>query len=224
MKNGTRKIGFLILALSLALGACGRSARKNAKEAEPEPQSSSLSPIPFENEQREAAYRFGDLSISGIGGVAPIVTTGEVLTDNILRVTIEPETAGKVYNSNGNQNGQRTYSCVKFRVKLKGTSISYMTPLMAVNGGAYCPGAPAQATIDFSQHLGVGGIAPYQLEISDVSHNYMCGQWHTYRNYYGDYWANYYVGNYDQTCPSKIAHRNDNVKFTVRVQANGTLE
>lgn len=215
----------LILSLCLSLGACGESARKTTKEEEkPAAAPAPLNPIPFENTQLEAAYVFSDKSISGIGGGNAVYTTDEIITDNILTVKVQPETAGKVYNSNGSQNGQRSYSCVKFRVRLKGTTISYMTPLMAVNGGAYCPGAQPEATIDFSSHLGVGGSAPYQLEVSDVSHNYMCGIWHSYRNYYGDYWANYYVGFYDQTCPAKIAHRNDNVKFTLRVQANGTGE
>lgn len=172
------------------------------------------------------AYTFTG-SVTGPSGTW---TSGDVNTDNLLRVTIRPQAGQPVAGTGFTAN----YQCVSFRIGISAVGSGSTTGLMKVNGGSrYCPDGPEEKTVDLSSLL-TPGHGAIRIKVSNATYDWKA-QWCDYEYYrmitsggyyYFGVWYPYYVSpfGYTYNCPSynnNPLYNTHVATFDVAIQTNG---
>ena len=149
-------------------------------------------------------------------------TSPTVNTDNLLKVTITPDSAGPINDPNSNFTAN--YGCLQFHVGITQVGAGSTTQVMQVNGGSpACQGAPSTSTIDLSGYL-TNGHGPVSIKVDTPRYDFYCALcyythgfqylWYPYGNPYG-------CGSF---CPVKDVYQNHSVRGSVCIQTNGTSQ
>jgi hypothetical protein len=163
------------------------------------------------------SYSFA-FNLTGTGGTQPTWTSGEINTDNILKIRINPGAAGNLSLPSGSavpySNFSATYGCVSYQITVNGRSVRTVT--LSVNGTGtswMCPQAPDSQVIDFSDRGPFFG--PVKVQVTQARYDYYC------QLLVMGYINPYYSGTYCSAQGYPV-YKNHTVTGSIDVQVNGS--
>jgi hypothetical protein len=157
-------------------------------------------------------------SVTGPEGTTPSFST-TVDTDDILRIKITSDSAGKV--SLPGYGFYAEYDCVKYTIQVMGDTIT--TNVLSVNNGNQggypapwgCYGAPTSQVVDVSARLSPGH-GPVKITVKAEGYDFYCKLCESQTPY--NYWPNSCA----TYCPMRGVYKTHTVKGKLDIQVNGT--
>jgi hypothetical protein len=213
-----------VVALTVLASACGGQAYREGDLGNSDVSNDNAANTSSNDDSNETldntlpteTYAF---TLTGNGGTNTTFSVDNINTDTILKVKIIAGSAGQLSLSSGSySNFTASYKCVRYTITALGRSVQ--SKVLAVDGGdsVFCPGAPTEETINFSNRL-TTGHGDITIAVSAPSYDFYCQM---ARTSCGTNSSCLYYSGCNLSAPMRTVYKNHTVTGSIAVQTNST--